>query len=375
MVLTLSSAYADLPIMLGYNVGIIPRHLLEGQDLNEPTAFLQNPVGTGPFRFSQFSSGSYFQVDAFPEYFGGAPQLASIIFRIVPDGNARVAQAQSGESDLVIVEPSQVDNLSGNANITVREVPQVQYYFFGVNHTSPTMQDPRVRRALAHVLDREAIIEQLLNGYGAVCTGPINPLLADFYTADVTTYGYDPDTASALLDEAGWTMDGDTRVNANGEPLSIILNGPQGYPLLEQILIYAQQEFQNIGVTVDLQIDEWTVHLEKYRTQAYDLLLNWWTTPPSADLYNHYFSGSSQNWWKYNNPTVDDLILQGQAQPDLAARADIYRQLQVLLADDLPVLFLYYGRELQALSNRTQGLPAMGYRDALTWSENFSVTQ
>ncbi len=375
VVVSLSSPYADLPIMLGYNVGIVPKHLLEGQDLNEPTAFLRQPIGTGPFKYTEFSAGDFLSVEANPDYFDGPPLLESIIFKIVPDGNARVAQAQSGELDMAIVEPSQVEALSGSESATVREVPQVQYYFFAVNHTSPTMQNVLVRQALAHAIDKDALVNELLGGYGAVATGPINPLLAEFYTSEVATYPYDLDAAGALLDEAGWTLDGDKRVDASGAPLTLVINGPQGYPTLEQVLIYAQQQFEGLGITVELVIDEWTIHLEKYRTQDYDLLLNWWITPPTPDVFAHYHSTSTSNWWKYNNPVVDDLILQGQAAVDPAPRADIYRQLQVLLADDVPVIYLYYGRELQALSNRTQGLPAMGYRDALTWSEEIWVTQ
>lgn len=375
VVFTLSSPYADLPIMLGYNVGIVPKHLLEGQDLNEPTAFMQSPVGTGPFKYQEFSAGDFLAVEKNPDYFEGPAHLDSIIFKIIPDGNARVAQAQAGEIDLAIVEPPQVEAMNNSDSATVREVPQVQYYFFAVNHTSPTMQNVLVRRALAHSVDKEAIVNELLGGYGAVATGPINPLLAEFYTSDVATYPYDLEAAAALLDEAGWTMDGDRRVNSSGQPLTLVVNGPQGYPTLEQILIYAQQQWEGLGITVEIVIDEWTVHLEKYRSQDYDLLLQWWITPPTPDLFAHYHSTATSNWWKYSNPTVDELILQGQAEVDPAARAEIYKQLQAVLADDLPVIYLYYGRELQALSNRTHGLPAMGYRDALTWSEEIWVTE
>lgn len=224
-------------------------------------------------------------------------------------------------------------------------------------------------------LDKPAIIENILQGFGQEATGPINPLLGDVYTSEVTTYPYDPEGAAALLDEAGWTLDGDVRVNDAGETLSVVLNGPQGYPVLEQILIYTQQELQNLGFEVDLQIDEWTVHLDKYRNQQYDLLLQWWITPPTPDLYNHYHTDSPSNWWKYSNPEVDELILAGRAAADPAERVDIYHQLQGILADDLPVIFLYYGRELQAVSNRTQGFPEMGYRDALNWSEAFWISE
>jgi peptide/nickel transport system substrate-binding protein len=371
----LVAPFAFLHVMLGYNVGIVPKHLLETQDLNEPTDFLLNPVGTGPFKFKNLAAGDHIEVERYEEYFEGPALLDSIIFKVVPDGNSRITQVQGGDVDLTIVEPPQVEAFADVENVTVREVPQVQYYMFGINHTSPIMQDIRVRKALGHVLDKQAIVDNLLGGFGAVATGPINPLLAEYYLAEVTTYPYDPEAAAALLDEAGWTLDGAIRTNDAGQPLRIVMNGPQEYPVLEQILLYAQQEFQQLGVEVVFELDEWTVHLDKYRTQQYDLLLNWWITPPTPDLTAHYHSESTSNWWKYSNPEADELILAGRAETDDAARVDIYHQLQTLLADDVPVLYLYYGRELQALSNRTQGLPAMGYRDALTWSEQVWVTE
>jgi len=375
VVFNLKSAFADLPIMLGYNVPIVPKHALEGQDLNEPTEFLRHPIGSGPFKFKEFSSGNFLEVEANEEYADGRPLLDGIVFKIIPDGNARVTQVRSGEIDLTIIESPQVDSLNGTDTLQVREVPQVQYYFFAVNHTSPTLQDVKVRQALSKLLDKDAIIEQLLKGYGQVATGPVNPLLGDFYNPDVTTYPYDPDGAAALLDEAGWTMDGDKRVNAAGEQLTLLVNGPQGYPVLEQVLVYAQQEFQNLGIAVTLEVDEWTVHLDKYHNQQYDLLLQWWITPPSADCYAHYHSESTGNWWKYSNPDVDALLLEARGEADEPTRIGLYHELQALLADDVPVLYLHYGRELQALSTRTHGLPEMGYRDALTWSEQIWVDQ
>ncbi|MBX3069802.1 MAG: twin-arginine translocation signal domain-containing protein [Thermomicrobiales bacterium] len=372
---TLVAPFAYLPVMLGYNIGIVPKHLLESADLNEPTDFLLNPVGSGPFKFKNLAAGDNLEVERYDDYFEGPALLDTIIFKIVPDGNSRVTQVQSGDVDLTIVEAPQVESFNGLANVSIREVPQVQYYMFGINHTSPVMQDVRVRQALAQVLDRQAIVDNLLGGFGAVATGPINPLLAEYYNPDVTVWAYDPDAAAALLDEAGWVLDGDVRKNEAGESLTIVMNGPQGYPVLEQVLLYAQQQFQQLGVDLVFEFDEWTVHLDKYRSQQYDLLLNWWITPPTPDLYAHYHSASDANWWKYNNPEVDELILAGRSEADDATRSETYHELQRVLADDVPVLYLWYGRELQALSNRTQGLPAMGYRDALTWSELIWVTE
>ncbi|MDP9364910.1 MAG: ABC transporter substrate-binding protein [Chloroflexota bacterium] len=366
--------YAFLPIMLGYNKPIVPRHLLEGQDLNQPTAFLQRPVGTGPFRFKEFSQGSFLAVEANPDYFEGRPLLDGIIFKIIPDGNARVAQVRSGEIDFTVIEPPQVDALSGVGNVEVRTVPQVNYYFFAINHSNPKFADVRVRQALVHGVNRQAIVDQILDGQASVATGPINPLLGPVYNPNVAGYDYDPERAAALLAEAGWTKGEDgVLVNAQGERFTIRFNGPKGYPVMEQVMTYAQQEYQNLGFEVTLEFPEWTVHLDQYHDLQYDLLMQWWITPPAPDQYDHYFSGSSSNWWAYKNPEVDDLIERARSQPDEAQRIELYHQLQAKLAEEVPVVYLYYPQEIQAMNTRTHELPAMGYRDALTWTEQVWV--
>ncbi len=372
----LKTAFAPLPVMLGYNQCIVPKHLIEGQNLNQPAAFLAAPVGTGPFRVKELSAGNYLEVSRNDAYFGGPALLDGIIFKTITDGNARAAQIRSGEIDLTVIDPAQVDSMAGASNLVLRQEPQVNYYFLAVNHSIPKLQDPRVRQALSHVLDKNAIVASILAGAGQVATGPIHPFLGDYYNPNVQTYAYDPDAAAQLLTDAGWTKGDDgILVNAAGERFTLLINGPKGYPVLEQVLVYAQSEFQQLGIEVTLDIPEWTVHLEQYHDLKYDLLVQWWVTPPDPDLYDHYYSTSSSNWWAYNNPELDPLLIEARSQADHAARVELVHQIQTMVALDLPVLYLYHVQEIQALSSRTQGLVEMGYRDALTWSELIWVTQ
>ncbi len=360
--------YASLPVVLGYNMPIVPRHALEGQDLNQPTEFLKKPIGTGPFKFKQLVQGSYLETEANREYFAGSPYLDGIIFKVIPDANSRLAQVIAGDIDFTVIEPPQVDAVSGQAHLEVRRPPQVNYYFFAVNHRQPRLKDVRVRQALAHAIDREAIIKNFLRGYGKVATGPINPLLGDFYNPNVQKYEYNPARAQQLLEAAGWRKGPDgILTNDRGEKFELLFNGPKGYPVMEQVIVYAQQEYQKLGFKVTLDIVEWPVHLQKYHDLQYDLLMEWWITPPDPDLYNHYHSQSPSNWWAYSNPEADDLIVRARSEPDRSRRVSLYHQLQELLARDLPVIYLYYPEEIQAINKRTHGFRFMGYRDALTW--------
>jgi len=360
--------YASLPVMLGYNIAIVPKHLLEGQDLNQPVQFIQQPVGTGPFKFKAFAQDSALEVQANPDYHGGAPLLDGVVFKVITDGNARLAQLKAGEIDFTVIDPPQVAALQGVAGITVRRAPQVNYYFFAINHSLPKFSDIRVRQALVYAIDKDAIVKNILKGDGRAATGPTNPLLGAYYDGNVDTYPYNLQKAQGLLAEAGWKKGADgILVNAKGEKFPILMNGPKGYPVMEQVLTYAQQQYQKLGFGATLDIVDWPVHLDKYRKLEYDLLMEWWVTPPDPDEYDHYYSESADNWWGYKNVALDSLLIKARSEPDQKKRVELYHQMQAMIAKDVPLVYLYYPPELQAMSSRTQGLPLIGYRDALTW--------
>lgn len=366
--MTLKAPYASLPVMLGYNIAIVPKHLLEGQDLNQPVAFIQHPIGSGPFKFKAFAQDSHLEVEANKDYYGGAPLLDGIVFKVIPDGNARLAQLKSGDIDFTVIDPPQLAAVQGVPNLQVRRAPQVNYYFFAINHERPKFADVRVRQALSYAIDKQAIVKNILKGDGRVATGPINPLLGPYYNAKVEAYPYSLEKAQGLMAEAGWRKGPDgVLANAKGEKFTLLFNGPKGYPVMEQVITYAQQQYQRLGADVTLDIVDWPVHLKKYHDREYDLLMEWWITPPNADLYDHYYSQSSNNWWSYNNPALDKTLIAARTEPDEKKRIAMYHDIQAAIAKDVPVIYLYYPPELQAMSTRTQGLPLIGYRDALTW--------
>ena len=360
--------YAPLPVMLGYNIAIVPKHLLQGQDLNQPVAFIQHPVGSGPFKFKSFVQDSALEVEANADYYGGAPLLNGIVFKVIPDGDARLAQLKSGDIDFTLIDPPQLAALQGVSGITVRRAPQVNYYFFAINHELPKFADLRVREALTYAIDKQAIVKNILKGDGRPATGPINPLLGAYYNPNVDTYPYSMEKAASLLAEAGWKKGPDgILANAQGQKFTLRMNGPKGYPVMAQVLTYGQQQYKTLGFDAKLEIVDWPVHLDMYRKRDYDLLMEWWITPPDPDEYDHYYSGSADNWWGYKNTALDSLLIKARSEPDQQKRVVLYHQVQDLIAKDIPLVYLYYPPELQAMSSRTQGMPLIGYRDALTW--------
>ena len=222
----LSEPFSALPYYLAYYAGILPEHILGDVEnpLSDAAFNKQTPVGTGAFRVAEFVPGSYVRLERNPDYWGGEPKLAGIVFSIVPDPNTQLAQILAGELDMVgVSNPALLAGVENNPNLEVLEQSQNLYYFVALNQTDERFQDVRVRQALLYAIDRPAIIASVLKGYGEVATGPIAPLQQALYNPDVPNYPFDPERARELLAEAGYTPGPDGILEKDGEPLNIAM--------------------------------------------------------------------------------------------------------------------------------------------------------
>jgi peptide/nickel transport system substrate-binding protein len=369
---TFVEPFAPLLSTLAYNLAMVPSHLLSSMDLSQPsgpTAFVTNPVGTGPFRYVDQVSGSHFIVEANPDYHEGRPAIDRIEFKVLPDVNTQVAQLLTGELDITwTVEPIHFDRLSRANNIEIRAVEVPRWDWLPLNLTNPLFQDKRVRQALAHALDRQTMVDVVLGGYGSVADGPIPPSIAWVPRDGVPQLGYDPERAVALMAEAGWTRGSDGLLrDASGATFKFSLLADRGNPTRDQIYLIAQDAWRSIGMDVEIETTEWNTVLARYRAGDYDTRLGWWVIKPDPDLFDYFHSTGGLNQVRYANAEVDALLERGRAVADQAGRAEIYHELQVLLADEQPSIFLYYPTEVRAASTRVEGLAPIGFRDSLTW--------
>jgi peptide/nickel transport system substrate-binding protein len=363
--------FATLPVMLGYLANILPEHILGSytpEQLKNPVDFLRNPVGTGPFRFGEAVLGSHVRLVAYDRYFGGRPKLDAVVFRVVADIEQQLAQLQTGQLDLMIIEPHQVAAVQQLPNVRIVDAPQVNYTFIGFNHKVEPFTDRRVRQALTYAIDRKIVLDKIYVGKGRLATGPVNPLVSWAYTDAVEPYRYDPALAQKLLDEAGWPRGADGIRRKGTQLLRVILDYDRGNPVREQTVVVARQYWKDVGVDVELRVSEFNAFLSRMRSrpnpmQAWGL---WYITPPEADLLAYYHSQGTLNEFGYANPELDQLLEKGRATFDQKERARIYQQAQKVIAADAPAVYFVYPAEIQALSKRIQGWVPMGYRDALT---------
>ncbi len=361
--MVMSRPAADLPVMLAYRMPIVPKHALEGQDPNQPVAFMKKPIGTGPFLFSRAVSGQSWTAVANPKWWGGKVTLGAVELRISADANSAIAQLKAESVDVALVQAQQIPALGGGKiNISTVDQPSV-YYVSLLNNKAP-FDDVRVRQALNYAIDVESIIKVVMGGYATRATGIIAPSVAG-YTADVAKYSFNPDKAKSVLAEAGWTLVNGKMTKA-GEPMRLQLTtstGVIGGPQLAQIV---QQQLGQIGIEATIGTVEFRELWTGLFAGQFQSSVEYVNLQPSPDITNALACGASYNRFAYCDKRVDTLLAQAAATVEPSARSAKYAELQKVVAENPPGIFLYYPKEVRAISDRVTNFPKTPMRMATT---------
>jgi len=368
----LSRKFAALASFLAYNSGIVPKHVLSADPLKTTSFNKGTPVSTGPFKVEKYTSGQSVSLVRNDSYFGPKPYLDKVVFTVVPDPNTQIAQALSGDLTIMILDnKAAVDRVKNASGLTVVSRPLVQYYWLALNQTDSRFTDVRVRQAFVHAIDRKAIIKSVELGYGQVANSPITPALKAYFDPSLSEkYPYDPPKAKELLAAAGWTPGANGVLQKDGKLFQFTMDvGQRG--VLEPVNALIQQDLKNVGVIADLNTMEWNAYIQKDVVRRdYTATVNWWTYPSDPDVFPYYHpsaAGKGFNIPGYQDPKLDDLLVQGQSASDLEQRKAVYKQLQAYTSETLPYLFLWYPQEIDVLSSSLQGVPELGLRDAVQY--------
>jgi peptide/nickel transport system substrate-binding protein len=379
-VFNLSRPFAALPSYLAYNAGILPKHVFQGAgDPWQLNSFNKGtPVSTGPFKVETFTPGQSVVLSRNDTYYAGKPNLDKLIFKVVADANTQIAQALSGELQIMILDnKAAVDRLKGAKGLSVQPRTLVQYYWLALNQTDARFQDLKVRQAIEYAIDRNAIIQAIEKGYGTVANSAIVPALKAYYDSSLENrYAYDPSKATSLLAEAGWTPGSDGVLTKDGAPFAFTMDvGQRG--VLQPTNELIQQNLKKVGISADLNSMEWNAYIQKVVVNRdYSATVNWWVYPNDPDVLPYYASsaaGKGFNIPGYQDAKLDELLTAGQKTSDPAARKPIYTQLQAYMADNLPYLFLWYPQEIDVVSDTLQGVPDLNLRDAMHYVNEWSI--
>lgn len=373
--ITMSQPYGPFLTMLQYNIQILPEHALKGQDLNKPTAFVEHPIGSGPYMWKEFVQGDHLTLTRFDRYWDGRAKIAEIIYEIIPDVNTQIAKLKAGELDFVMAEPSQIASINGGG-VQMSYANQTNYYYLGINDQAPLFKDNRVRQAMAHALDRAKILKEVFLGHGRLVASPISPPMAWAFDAGLQPWPYDVAKAKALLAEAGAKMENGV-LALNGQPFKFKILVDIGNPTRKQLGLIAQQQWQELGMQPQMDFQEFNNWYDMTGDLRFDTAVEWWITPNDPNAlqggYQSKHDGPNPDHPNFSDPLTDDLFAQGVRLSTPAERKPVYAKLQARLKEMQPDVFLNFPNEVRGFSARVRGFGSVGIRDALYWTYKWTL--
>lgn len=328
---------------------IQPKHVYDGTDVMENPANLK-PIGTGPFKFSSWTRGQEVVLQRNETYFRkDRPYVDRIVTRFIPEASARVRALEAGEVDYVVyidLPSSSVASLRANPEFTV--VGEGHEAWGSIvelilNNEKAPFGEVKVRQALAHAIDRQFIVEKAYFGLGRVAKSSVSSDLGWPYDPNVKQYDYDPEKAERLLDEAGVAR------GANGirfrTSVVVAITFAAGVKAAQ---IVAEQ-LAKVGIAVEVEsVDPATSAERVYLTRQYDMYIQSLITgpDPAMGMQAQYISGNIRpvpytNGAGYRNAEVDALFEKAATNADRRQRAVLYKKIQAILAEQVPVVWLY----------------------------------
>jgi peptide/nickel transport system substrate-binding protein len=320
--------------------------------------FSRAPVGTGPFRFVEWKTNTHVIIERNPDYWGEKAPLDRVVFKVVPEEGARMIAVQTGDADMVLLpSPAQLPALRRDPRFTVHEVTGGRVVFVGLHAGLQPLDDPRVRAALLHAVDRKAILDNIMEGSAVAARGVLAPGVFGFKDMNLDAlYPFDRARAKALLAQAGYTPGPDGILQKGGQRLSLSWVAARGrYPKDGEITEAVQAMLREVGVEARVQFLEWATVFTQLRGNPLNqhlFTLGWVTTNADADysLYALFHSKgvppAAWNTSRYANPRVDTLLEQARRSLDQAERERLYGEVQDILARDMVWIPVYNTKEI-----------------------------
>lgn len=345
-----SEPYSGWRTLLGgSNAFILPEHVYAEGDFN--TDLNDEIVGSGPFVFGEWRRGQSFTLERNENYWGEAPSLERVTIRFIPDSNSLIAALQAGEISWINPTPDiglteRLEGIDG-ANVESRNGTQWEHIAFQLENV-PNLQ---LRQAVAYGINREQIVNEVLQGQEVP---PLQSVLVPeqelYYTPAWEQYTYDPDRARQLVDEA---------VAAGAEP-TITFSTTSGEALRETLQQIVQQQLEEVGITVEIQNQSAEQFFGETTLNGDFEMGEWaWVSTPDPDLTTLFGANNlppdGQNYYRYQDEEVTRLLEEFDRTIDEQQGAELIKQAQDLMAEDLPLIPLYQRPETYAYAENLTG--------------------
>ena len=350
--------------------GILPEHIWGAIPVGEweqQTELLTNPVGTGAFKLVNFVPDQYVELVRNDDYFLGAPKLEKIILKV---SNQETAQGEliNGTLDIAALSSFKQQDLDTytSAGKKILEYPSASYQFMTMNNENPLFLDKRVRQAITYAINREGIVNQLLEGHGAIINAPLVVSSWAYPKDGLTDYAYDAEKAKALLREAGWTVENGV-LQKDGTVFKVDLLVPTGNKVREQSAPIIQQNLKEIGIEVNIQtMDFASVKAKVYEEHSYEMALMGFSLeldPADAKSYwsSELLGKPSFNFANFNNKQSDTLLNQAAQSLNQDERKVYYNEWAKLLNEEVPFVYLYSPNEARVYNPNIKGYNFSNY--------------
>jgi peptide/nickel transport system substrate-binding protein len=342
---------------------LLPAHVLSGQNLRA-SPLIRAPLSCGPYTLREWNPGAKLILAANPMYFPGRPYIDRVLYRIIPDITTMFLELKAGKLDVMssltgLQYTRQTGDEAFRREFTVQRTLASAYTYMGYNLKNPLFADVRVRRALAHAVDKRAVVKTALMGQGEPTVGPYKPD-AWAYNHAVEDYPYDPQKALNLLAEAGWRKGPDGALRKDGMPFSFTLLTNQGNEQRVKTAVIIRGMLEKLGIEVKIRSVEWAAFLKQFVMPGrFDAVILGWTLPQDPDGYDVWHSSRRNgglNFVGYADTEADACLEAARSTLDRAERKKYYDRFQEILHRDQPYCFLYVPYELTAVQRRFRGI-------------------
>lgn len=354
---------------------ILPKHLLEGQDLHT-TAFARNPVGSSYYKLDSWTHGENLKLSRNLSSVLGQAKIDKLVTRIIPDNSAQFLELMADNIDSMALDPIKYSRI-----IPAR--PELQkklalykelgnsYTYMGFNLKHKPFDDRRVRLAINYAIDKQEIIDGVYLGLGINIASPYKPGTR-WSNPTLQPYPYDPAKARALLKEAGFVMSSQGILERDGKPFSFEIVTNQNKER-EKSAVLIQRRLKEVGIDVQIRAIEWASFISRFiKTGDFDVVVLGWGLGLDPDQYSIWHSSQQApgqfNFIGYNNPVADKLLEQGRLELNPDKRMKIYHEFSKVLLEDSPIVYLSAGYGLSAIHKRVKGIDSPAPPAGIGWN-------
>ena len=331
---------------------IVPKAVVEADE----NAFIQNPVGSGPYKFVEWNHGDHVTLKAFDDYYAGKPETENLIMKVIPETSQRTIALETGEVDLAYdLAVNDIPKVNSDDKLTVYEIPSLTCWYVSMNMNKKPFDNPKVREAMSMAIDRQTIIDTINAGSGQTADAIIAPAVFGYYSTGVKEYN--PTKAKELLAEAGYP---------NGFSTTLWVNDNQSRIEMCQAM---QAMLLEVGVQCNLEVLEFGSFISRTTAGDHDLAYFGWTTSSGDADYSYYSlehstqQGAAGNRSFLADPDVDKLLEEARSNTNEEERKELYKELAIKLDEINNNIPVYYSSINVGANKKVEGfvMDANGY--------------